>query len=395
LGQEGANGFIGIELAVAGLAIEAVKFEVLLELGEADETLQCGLAHLGDVLELHVVGDEGFDLVGFVIGKTEAAAKVIGHADADVDVAVEADSVAGFGGGAECGGLANVVKQNAPGKCGRGSGGESFEHEEGVNPNVSFGVELRRLRNAFHGRDFRKQLGGKAEFVEEFEPPAGGAFGEELGELFADAFRGNDVDFARVRADSGEGFRFDNVAEARGEADGAEHAELVFGETPGRLADGADDSCGEIGTAADEVEDFAGVVAHEEAVDGEIAALDVFFGCFGIDDLIGMPAVGVAEVGAEGGDFDLQGILADEDDTELRADIEAVWEEFENFFWSGAGGDVEIGRVAMKEDVAHAAADEEGPVAVELKRVADRIGEFPGVHGMIMRQKERSDEAKK
>lgn len=98
MGEEGADRVVGVEFAVAGLAIEAVKFKVFVELGEADEALQGGLAHLGDVFKLHVVGDEGFDLLGVVVGEAEAAAKVIGHTDADIDVVVKTDAVAGFGG---------------------------------------------------------------------------------------------------------------------------------------------------------------------------------------------------------------------------------------------------------------------------------------------------------
>ena len=49
----------------------------------------------------------------------------------------------------------------------------------------------------------------------------------------------------------------------------------------------------------------------------------------------------------------------------------------------------------MEEEVAHAAADEKGLVAVALKRGANRIGEFAGIHGMIMRQKGGSEEVKK
>ena len=112
-------------------------------------------------------------------------------------------------------------------------------------------------------------------------------------------------------ADGSEGCGFDGVAEARGEADGAQHAEFVFGETAGRFADGADNSGGKIGATTDEVEDFADVVAHEKAVDGEIAALDVFLGRLGIDDLVGMAAIGVAEVGAKRGDLDFKGFVAD------------------------------------------------------------------------------------
>src|SRR5260370_16321035 len=146
-------------------------------------------------------------------------------------------------------------------------------------------MELRRLRDAFHSGDLGEQLGEEAEFVEEFEATAGSAVGEELGELFADAFRGHDVDFARVSEDGGESCGFDGVAETRSEADGAQHAEFVFGETARWVADGADDSCGKISAAADEVEDFAGVMAHEKAVDGEIPAPHVFFSRLAIDAL--------------------------------------------------------------------------------------------------------------
>ncbi len=160
------------------------------------------------------------------------------------------------------------------------------------------------MRDALHGRDFGEQLGEEAEFAEEFEATRGSAFDEELGQFFTDAFRGYDIDFARVSVDGGESCRFDGVTETRSEADGAQHAEFVFSETAGGVADGADDSCGKISAATDEVEDFAGVVAHQQAVDSEIAALDIFFGSLGIDDLVGMAAVGITDIGAERGDFD-------------------------------------------------------------------------------------------
>jgi len=136
-------------------------------------------------------------------------------------------------------------------------------------------------------------------------------------------------------------------------------------------------------------------MAHEEAIDGEIAALDVFFRCFRIDDPVGMAAVGVADVGAEGGDLNFERSLPYEDDAELRADIETVGEKLQNFRRSGVGGNVEIGGAAMEKDVANTATDEEGLVSVALERGADRIGEIPGVHGTIMRQKGGSEEAKK
>src|SRR5258708_22912212 len=126
-------------------------------------------------------------------------------------------------------------------------------------------MELRRLRDAFHSGDFGEQLGEEAEFVEEFEATAGSALGEELGELFADAFRRNDVDFARVSADGGESCRFDGVAETRSEADGAQHAEFVFGETAGWVAAGAEDSCGQINAAAPDDHAISRVAARPPA----------------------------------------------------------------------------------------------------------------------------------
>ena len=385
MGPKGADGVVGVEFAVAGLAIEAVKFEVFLELRKADEALEGGLTHLGDVFELHVVGDEGFDLVGVVVGKTETAAELVGHADPDVHVAVETDTVSGFRGGAERGGLAEVMEKDAPGECGRNSRRQALQHEKGVDPDVTFGMELRRLRDTFHGGDFRENFGEDVEFVEEFEGAARGAFSEKLGEFFAETLGGDDMNFFGVLADGGKGCRFDGVTEARGEADSAEHAELIFGEPARGLADSADDFGGEIGAATDKIEDFAGVVAHEKTVDREIAALHVFFGRVGIDDLVGMAAVGVANVGAEGGHFDFEGILADEYDAELCADIEAAGEELQHFLRRCIRCHVIIRRFAIQKDIAHATADEEGPAAVALKRDTNRIGEFAGIHGMIMR----------
>ena len=393
--QEGADGVVGVEFAMAGLAVEAVKLEVLVELWKADEALQGRRAHLGNVFELHVVGNQRFDLVDIVVGEAEAATDYIGHPDADFDVAVEADAIAGFGGGAESRGLADVVEEHSPSEGGGDPGGKALEHEASVDPDVAFGVVLRGLRDAFHGGDFREELGEKIEFIEELEAAAGGAFGEGLGEFLADALGRDDMNFVGVLANSSEGCGFDGVAEARGKTGSAEHAELVFGEAVGGFPDGANDSGGEVGTAADEVEDFIGVVAHEQAVDGEVAPLNVLLRSLSIDDLIGVAAVGIAEVGAEGGDFDFEGVLADEDDTELNSHIEAVWKELENFRGRGVGGDVVIEGIAVEKNIAHTATSEQRLVSAAFQDVADRIGQIPGIHGMIMRHKEISNEAKK
>ena len=76
-----------------GGAVQAVEGEVLVEAGQAQEALQGRLAHLHDVAEAHVVFDEREDLRGLFVGEAQAREDGFGDADADLDVAVEADAV--------------------------------------------------------------------------------------------------------------------------------------------------------------------------------------------------------------------------------------------------------------------------------------------------------------
>ena len=62
--------------------------------------------------------------------------------------------------------------------------------------------------------------------------------------------------------------------------------------------------------ATNEVENLVGLGIEEERVDGEVAAAHVFFRGTAVFDAVGMAAVGIADVGAEGGDFDGHGLFA-------------------------------------------------------------------------------------
>ena len=104
--------------------------------------------------------------------------------------------------------------------------------------------------------------------------------------------------------DCGEGFRLNGVSEARGKAHGAQHPQLVFGEAQLGAADGADDFGLQILLSADVVKNLAGHRIEQQAVDGEVAAFDVFLRTLAESHLIGMAAVGVANVAAESGNFD-------------------------------------------------------------------------------------------
>ena len=182
----------------------------------------------------------------------------------------------------------------------------------------------------------------------------------------------------------------DFEVEAGGETDGAEHTELVFGEAKGGVADGAEDFGGEVSAAVYVVECGGCRVAglfedggvEEHAVDGEVAAEDVFAGVGGEADGVGAAAVGVGSVVAEGGDFGGDGVVfplvwfADEDYAEVSAYGEGllVGEEVEDDVGRGAGGYVEVLGFETEEDVADAAPGEECLVASGAKNRDDGSG---------------------
>lgn len=130
----------------------------------------------------------------------------------------------------------------------------------------------------------------------------------------------------------------------------------VFGD-----ADGAEQAHAKVHLAVDVIDDLIGERVEEEAVDGEVAALGVEFGC-GVGDAVRTAAVAVAAVAAEGGDFDMDVVPAHDDDAEVGTHGLGAGEEFHDLLGRGAGGDVEIFGFAAEEHVAHAAACQQGLV---------------------------------
>lgn len=105
---------VDIQDSVAGQAVQAVQFEVLGEARQAQEALEGRFLHAGHVGKAHVLGNQGGDLLAVVVAEAQAPANLFRHADADLDVAVEADAI---GGHAEGRRLTDVVQQAAPGQC--------------------------------------------------------------------------------------------------------------------------------------------------------------------------------------------------------------------------------------------------------------------------------------
>ena len=98
--------------------------------------------------------------------------------------------------------------------------------------------------------------------------------------------------------------RLDGVPEARRESHRAQHAQFIFSKTQLWLADRADDSSVQILSPTNKIEHFVLEGVQQQAVDGEIAALNVLAGILAEPYLIGMAAVGIADIRTEGCDLD-------------------------------------------------------------------------------------------
>ena len=192
-----------------------------------------------------------------------------------------------------------------------------------------------------------------------------------------------------VAVDRPEGLRFNRKAEARRKSHCSHHAKFIFREAPVWLADSADDSSLQILLPAHEIQHFAAVVPHQQAVDGEVPAPYIFFSRLRIHHAVRMPAVFVADIRAECGYLHFQATPGDQDHAELRAHGNAIRKKSNDLIRRGIGGHVVIGRLAAEEQVAHASAHQQRLIPVALQRLANLVGEFPGLHSLIMRHFQR------
>jgi N6-L-threonylcarbamoyladenine synthase len=130
---------------------------------------------------------------------------------------------------------------------------------------------------------------------------------------------------------------------------------------------------------------------EEEAVDGEVAALDVFFGAGGVEDGVRVAAVRVCGVGAEGGDLGhgvaragiggvlerrnlVESFVGNENDAKVSADGERAREQVEDDVGCGGGGHVVVDGIAAEQQVADAAAGEQRLVTRSAKGFDDAQG---------------------
>ncbi len=139
---------------------------MFVKVREPHKLLQRSGAHLLDRPELHVIVHQRKNLLSVHVGEAQSLADGLGHAHADFDVIVEANAVPRLCGGLVSRRLADVVEKNAPGQRWGRVCRKPFEHQQRVNPHVSFRMILRRLLDTFHRPDFRKNLLEEPGFIQ-------------------------------------------------------------------------------------------------------------------------------------------------------------------------------------------------------------------------------------
>ena len=139
--------------------------------------------------------------------------------------------------------------------------------------------------------------------MEKFEGSAGVAFGQHAGKLIPNALVRYLHDFRCMLLNRREGGGLYGKLQTRSKADCAKHAEFVFAETKVRIADGADQVLSQVAASSDEVENVSGLRILEHAVNGEVAAKDVFARIGGEADCVRPAAIQVDPVLAEGCDL--------------------------------------------------------------------------------------------
>ena len=130
----------------------------------------------------------------FIVGEAESPADLSANRHAHFDVTVETNAI---GSHAESRRLAHIVKQRAPRQRHRGAALKLLQQHEGMNPDIALGMELRRLRHAFHPGDLGQHLDEKIGFIQQFEGAARLAFGQHLGEFIAHALAADRVNACR------------------------------------------------------------------------------------------------------------------------------------------------------------------------------------------------------
>src|SRR5215472_15327885 len=119
---------------------------------------------------------------------------------------------------------------------------------------------------------------------------------------------------------------------------------------------------------------------HQQPIDGEVAALDVFSRSLRINHAVGMTPVAVADIRTKRGDLYFQTVLWDQHDAELRAHGDTPRKQACDLDRGRVRGHVVIGWLAPQKQVAHTPADQQRLILVAFEHLANRIGQCAARH---------------
>src|SRR5579864_911035 len=125
-----------------------------------------------------------------------------------------------------------------------------------MHKHIAFRMKLWRLLDSFHCLDLWQNLAQQSSFVEEKKSLARMALREHPGKLVPDPLPRNLIDLRCQPLNCVKCAGLDGVAEPRREAHRAQHAELILGEAPLRVANSSNDSSLEIIAAAHKIQNL-------------------------------------------------------------------------------------------------------------------------------------------
>ncbi|KFC52602.1 hypothetical protein GY12_03525 [Micrococcus luteus] len=243
-----------------------------------------------------------------------------------------------------------------------------LQHRQGVGVDVLVAVVLVRLE--LQGRQLGQDVVGQAGAHEQVEPGARVRSADELDELLADAFGGDDRD---PLGHCGHGLLHlggHGEAELRGEAGGAHHAQRVIGEGVLGGAGGAQHAGVQVPHAAEGVHELEGGQAQGHGVDGEVAAQQVVLEAVA-EGHLRLAAGRVVLLGPIGGDLELPAGLAEADGPEppphVPRGVRPAGAGGLGRVRAGIRGEVQVQRRPPQEEVADRAAHQGELVAGGLE----------------------------
>jgi len=151
---------------------------------------------------------------------------------------------------------------------------------------------------------------------------------------------------------------------------------MIFAKTNGRVPDRANRLRRQVFASAHEIVNLARLRVEHQRVDREIPPQRVFFR-IGLElDRIRTPTVRVRVVAAKCRDFDLRAVSPNQHDAKLRPDQFRRRKQRNDLLGPRVGGDVEILRRPLEEQIADAATDKVRLPSTLFESCGDAPGQF-------------------